>query len=185
MQPVGPFVISLAEIPPEGLVRTLDLSGEFARIALAETEADAATAKLEATLQLTKQAPDMYVQGTLRGDLTLLCSRCLGPAAVRVDAPISVLFVPRGREDDEIDPQAPDVIPYDGDEIDVGEMLREEMLLALPMVPLCSESCLGLCPTCGKDLNEGPCGHAPPPRGGENLKPSPRWAALQNVRVKE
>ena len=184
MQPLGPFVINLAEIPPEGLVRTLDLSGDFARMALAETEADAATAKLEATLQLTKQAPDVYVQGTLRGDVTLLCSRCLGPAAVNVVAPISVLFVPRGREDDEIDPEAPDVIPYDGDEIDVGEMLREEMLLALPMVPLCGESCLGLCPSCGKDLNEGPCGHAPAERGGEK-KPSPRWAALQNVRVKE
>jgi len=178
MHPGGPFVINLAEIPPEGRVRTLDLSGDFARMALAETEADAATAHLETILQLTKQLPDVYVAGTLRGDVTLLCSRCLGPAAVTIAAKISVMFVPRGRESDDIDAEAPDVIPYDGDEIDVGEMLREEMLLALPMAPLCSESCLGLCPSCGKDLNEGPCGHAP-------SEHDHRWAALKDVRVKE
>jgi uncharacterized protein len=47
---------------------------------------------------------------------------------------------------------------YRGDELDLTEVTKEQVLLGLPMKPLCSESCKGLCPACGADLNLGPCG---------------------------
>ncbi|MCP9454656.1 MAG: DUF177 domain-containing protein [Nitrospira sp.] len=46
---------------------------------------------------------------------------------------------------------------YSGDHLELAPMLREQLILASPMHPLCQEDCLGLCPQCGKDLNEGPC----------------------------
>jgi uncharacterized protein len=45
--------------------------------------------------------------------------------------------------------------------LDIGELLREQFQLALPMKPLCSEACRGLCPECGANLNRTDCGHAP------------------------
>jgi uncharacterized protein len=59
----------------------------------------------------------------------------------------------------EIEPeeQNDDVYYYAGDHLELAPMLREQVILASPMHPLCSEHCLGLCVRCGKDLNEGPC----------------------------
>jgi uncharacterized protein len=59
----------------------------------------------------------------------------------------------------EVEPeeQNDDLYHYAGDHLDLAPMLREQVILASPMHPLCSEQCLGLCVRCGKDLNEGPC----------------------------
>ncbi|HKA87139.1 MAG TPA: DUF177 domain-containing protein [Haliangiales bacterium] len=154
-------------------------------MALQGTEADLDTAELETELRLDKQQRDVYVHGSLTGAVTLLCSRCLGPARVPVAAKIAVLYAPRGRETDEEvdalgepDPTAPDLLPYDDEIVDLGEMLREETLLALPMAPLCNEACKGLCPSCGKDWNQGPCDCVP-------VTIDDRWAALKSVKIKE
>ncbi len=179
-----PYTVKLTEIPPEGLVRAWDLSGDFARMALRGTEADVDTAELKTELRLDKQQRDVYVHGSLEGAITLQCSRCLGAARVPVDSNIAILYVPRGREtedrDDiaEADPASPDLFPYDDDVVDLAEMLREETLLALPMAPLCDEACKGLCPGCGKDWNEGPCDCAP-------VVIDDRWGALKSVKIKE
>lgn len=61
-------------------------------------------------------------------------------------------------------------------EVDVTPELREALLLAMPRFPLCSETCSGLCPQCGRNLNEGPCGCRPPPAIGG-------WAALDGLKL--
>ena len=58
--------------------------------------------------------------------------------------------------------------------LDVSEAVRQYALMAIPLKPLCSETCAGLCPTCGKNLNEGPC-QCPA------AVPDPRWARLRNL----
>lgn len=179
-----PHTVKLADIPPEGLDRAWDLSGDFVRMALAQTEADAAASELATTLRLDKQQRDVFVHGSLTGTIALVCSRCLGPARVPVDADIAVLFVPRGREHDrddaadEVELDSPDVLPYDDEVIDLAELLREETLLALPMAPLCRASCKGLCGVCGKDWNEGPCTCS-------QVVEDDRWAALKSMKIKE
>jgi uncharacterized protein len=50
--------------------------------------------------------------------------------------------------------------------LDMTEMFRQDILLAMPIKPICSEECKGLCPSCGRNLNEGPCGC--PPDAGES-----------------
>jgi uncharacterized protein len=57
---------------------------------------------------------------------------------------------------------------YDADRLDLGEAVREQILLGLPLKPLCREDCQGLCPRCGKDRNLGPCGCAPEEEPGDS-----------------
>jgi uncharacterized protein len=56
-----------------------------------------------------------------------------------------------------VDHDETDVYPLVGDQLELGEMLREQVILAEPMQPLCRVACRGLCPVCGQDLNERPC----------------------------
>lgn len=66
---------------------------------------------------------------------------------------------------------------FDGEKVDLSPLMREQVLLALPSTePLCNPGCLGLCATCGQNLNEGDCGHG---KGS----PDPRWSALKNVKL--
>ena len=177
----SPFVVRLAEIPPEGLERTYDLGGSFAEEALAGTEASAAESQLSAELTLWKTGAEVLTRGHLRGDLRVVCSRCAGPAHISVDEPFQFLYAPRGSRLDLPDPEEPledehDLVHYDGEEIDLAETLREEVLLAMPIAPLCKEACKGLCPRCGADLNEGDCGCADKPHDD-------RFAALRNLKI--
>jgi uncharacterized protein len=179
---VSPYVIGLREIPAEGLHKSFDLSGDFARAALADTEAQADSARVSADVTLMRAgdgADEVLARGRIHGELAMVCSRCVGPAQVTLSAPFDVLFLPRDAdvpEDAAVDAEAPDVIVYENEELNLGDMLREEFLLALPYAPLCSDDCKGLCANCGKDLNQGPCGCSDAPVDD-------RFAALRHLKV--
>jgi len=68
-------------------------------------------------------------------------------------------------------------VHYEGDEIDLTPLVHEQIILALPTRPLCGESCRGLCPRCGANLNAGACGCPAAP-------PDPRLAVLLTMRGK-
>jgi uncharacterized protein len=176
----SPYVVGLREIPASGLQRTFDLSGDFARAALVDTEASADDARLAADVTLFKSGVEVLARGRVEGELSMVCSRCVGPAKVSVVSPIEVLYLPRDADlpgsDEDIAGELPDVVPYEDEQIDLEETLREEILLALPYAPVCSEDCKGLCPTCGKDLNEGACGCSDTPKDD-------RFAPLRNLKV--
>jgi uncharacterized protein len=110
---------------------------------------------------------DFLVRGKLSGAVTTPCSRCLEDARLPLDVDVAVLFVAqdepfragaRGQDEDD-DPalDSPDVMPFQDGIIDLGEELREEILLALPTQVLCREDCKGLCPVCGGNRNQVPC----------------------------
>jgi uncharacterized protein len=71
-----------------------------------------------------------------------------------------------------------DVEPFDGKTIDLDPVIREQVMLALPVTVLCREECKGLCPTCGQDLNEQGCGH-----GNEKVV-DVRLARLKDIKLK-
>lgn len=102
------------------------------------------------------------LQGTVRAMLELDCSRCLEPFELPVVADVELSYVPQTAAV----AQAPDVelgeddlttAYYHDHVLDLGEMIREQLTLALPMRPLCAEDCKGLCPQCGTNLNRGTC----------------------------
>ncbi|MBI4509084.1 MAG: DUF177 domain-containing protein [Deltaproteobacteria bacterium] len=187
MREENPMIVHLREIPRDGLRLEFDLSGDFAREALVETEAEADSARLHAEAELEKILPNVSLRGHLRGEVTIPCSRCTAPARLDIDVPLRMIFVPRGEGEGEATPGEPeiegepaeedlDLATYSNDRLDLGQVLREQLLLQLPIAHLCRDDCKGLCPQCGKDLNEGPCG-CPPASKDE------RWAALRQVKL--
>jgi uncharacterized protein len=113
----------------------------------------------ELDVRLSKSGVDVVVRGTLAADFVVPCSRCLEPTAIPVREELSVLAMPAahggaGRassaeEGDDGDEEAPgeaDVIPYDGETVVLDDLVRDELLLGIPMIPLCSEACPGIRP---------------------------------------
>jgi uncharacterized protein len=107
-----------------------------------------------------------YWQGTLECRVRGNCRRCLASVSTEIAAEVGALFAEDAGDDASMYP-----IPTSTDDMDLGPMVREELLLAVPPYLLCGEGCRGLCVRCGRDLNEGPCGCEP--------DPDPRWAALR------
>jgi len=110
------------------------------------------------------------IGGSMTARLFETCSRCLKVVERQRSVPLDFRFEP------DLDPwdEGPGVYALDAnrDVLDAGPALREELLLALPDYPLCRPACLGLCPRCGADLNEGDCGCVGPTGDA-------RWDALR------
>jgi uncharacterized protein len=104
-------------------------------------------------VRLEALADEILARGTIAYVAALQCNRCLTGWTESGQVTFTQLY---GRKPDE-DTQP---ITREG-HIDLEPVVRDEVSLALPLVPLCTEDCLGLCPTCGTDLNTAPCsGHA-------------------------
>ena len=104
------------------------------------------------------------VAGRLTGEIELACSRCLEPFRLPVAADFDLRYVPHVEntghgENDEKEVEEDDLSTafYENDAIDLGQLIMEQLQLALPMKPLCREDCRGLCPNCGTNLNTGRC----------------------------
>jgi uncharacterized protein len=109
----------------------------------------------------------LVAHGTVRATWSGECRRCLGEAHGTVVTDVRELFE-AGSDEEETYGLA-------GDEIDVEPLVRDAVLLDLPLAPLCREACQGLCPVCGANRNEADCGHEPDTR-------DPRWAALDELK---
>jgi uncharacterized protein len=119
------------------------------------------------------------VTGHLQTEVGLPCRRCLAPVAVPVALDLEEQFRPS------IDLITGHALPLEGGEeeatrtdarhiLDLTEVVRQNLLLTLPMSALCSSQCRGLCPDCGANLNEGPC-------GCQREEADPRLAALRDL----
>jgi len=114
------------------------------------------------------------VQGRVRALLSLTCSRCLEPYPFAVDSALRLVLEPIELATERYrlrDPDMPledlDVIEVQVREVDLVEIARQQLYLALPARSLCREDCRGLCPGCGCNRNQGECdcalGHATSP----------------------
>lgn len=121
---------------------------------------------------LTRAGDRFHLRGRIGATLQLTCGRCLTPFPKAVDTAVDLTYVPdrapAGTAAKDAKAQAPDeevelqdedlnTSYYHDHVLDLGEMLREQFYLALPMQPLCRPDCQGLCPVCGKDRNLEPC----------------------------
>lgn len=107
-------------------------------------------------LTLTKDDDNsVVVEGHISGTITMNCGRCLETFSKVVDTQFVTIF----KEKDSITPddEENDVLSYDRYSIDLYECLKETLLLELPLKPLCKETCLGMCPVCGKNQNIEKC----------------------------
>jgi uncharacterized protein len=118
----------------------------------------------------------IVVIGTVTAPWVGECRRCLGDVTGVLDVEVREIYEARtaGEEAASIEAEE-ETYPLLGDQLDLMPLARDAVLLNLPLAPLCRDNCAGLCPSCGSDLNEGPCGC--PARD-----PDPRWATLDALR---
>jgi uncharacterized protein len=129
---------------------------------------------LEASVTLDSVDGGIEVSGEVTAPWTGECRRCLRPVGGVLHARVREIYRPRpaGEAPDEDE----ETYPLAGEMLDLAPLVRDAVLLELPLAPLCSEDCAGLCPTCGALLDDGPCGCAEPVG-------DPRWGALDVLRA--
>ncbi|MGH9057807.1 MAG: YceD family protein [Acidimicrobiales bacterium] len=146
-----------------GQVGELSVAGS-AVPAGAEVSVDAVLAAIQGGIEVAG-----LVTAPWRGE----CRRCLAPVAGELRCEVRELY--RARAQGEPSGSDEETYPLAGDHLDLAPLVRDALTLELPIAPLCREGCLGLCPSCGADLNFGPCACRAPP-------PDPRWSALEALR---
>jgi DUF177 domain-containing protein len=134
-------------------------------------------------VKVTRLSDSVLVQGNVKADVQLQCSRCLEDISLPVDARLEEQYQPTvdvetghaiTRDEDEEDDT---VFKIDANHMmDLTEPVRQALLVAIPMRPLCREDCRGLCPKCGANLNYIDCGHR------EEASDS-RWEALRALNI--
>ena len=126
---------------------------------------DDATVDAEVTLESVPNGVMAY--GSVTAPWVGACRRCLREATGVATARFRELFERR--------PTEGETYRLAGEEVDLEPLVREAVLLELPLAPLCQDDCRGLCPQCGADLNEGGC-------DCPAVETDPRWAALDELR---
>lgn len=182
----------LADITVDGLSLVGDVTAEE----LGLTEDDAVVrGPLAVSLDLTNVEGLVAVTGVLEGTIVRECVRCLKEYEDPLAFSVRAAFVPEPksapRHPKRVDPrkaraevveveqeeEPDDQYQYQGNHLELAPILREHVILAAPMQPLCSDDCLGLCARCGKNLNEGPCQCAAEP-------PIPTFRVVQGTKRK-
>jgi uncharacterized protein len=168
------LLIDIPRIPPEGL--DLDEALEPAALHL-EDEAELALrpgGRLRGRVEVV-DATTLHVRGRLDATVEIDCARCLDRHAVTLGQELDLFYLPGAAappeaQEEEVELSDRDVVVgyYEGDRLDLGEVMREQILLGLPLKPLCREDCRGLCPGCGKNRNAGPCGCTPEEEPGDS-----------------
>lgn len=189
------FRVAVRDLP---LDRTVEVGAEYVGDVLRGMPMRDAVAEVpaghgELTVHLYTEGENVHASGRMRGEIVVACGRCVGPARIGIDEDVHVTFMPEAAlaaTPDDDDGAAPagdgedgvelggedlDVFPYDGEHVDLEPLVREQLVLAVPYAPLCSEDCKGLCPQCGVDRNVETCSCEKPL--------DPRFAALKGLKL--
>ncbi len=139
---------------------------------------DVGVSGIDADIVATHTNPGVYVEGDARSSVAQQCSRCLRAVETPVDAHFAEQYyatfdVTSGDRRDQQPPRDAKTIGSDF-RIDLTPLLREELILATPIAPLCRPDCKGLCTVCGRDLNAEPHGH--------DAAVDERWSKLGQLR---
>ena len=131
------------------------------------------------TMRATRAEDRVELIGSVSGVVAVECDRCLTNLSIPVESSFDLLYVPPLGTADEHELGENDLALgfYQDGVIDVDDIAREQIELALPMARLCSEECRGLCPSCGENLNLGECACI-------EDQSDMRWAALKELKSK-
>ena len=124
---------------------------------------------------LTHVPPGYLLEARLAFQATMPCDRCLASVTFDLEPKVTLVVERRDEEEGSTEHELQEdelgIVEVEGEVLETRPLVAEQVLLHLPAKPLCRQDCAGLCPTCGADLNAGPCGCAE----GEG---DARWAAL-------
>jgi len=130
--------------------------------------------------QIRLSGHDVVVNGHIDTRAQVDCDRCLKPVEMPVSADFELEYITgsdyESSQAAELTEAEMSVSVFDGEAIDVDEIVKEQILLAVPTRMLCREDCKGICPECGMDKNTGECQCVT-----DDI--DPRWAALKNLKT--
>jgi uncharacterized protein len=139
----------------------VDRTFEPASLPAADTDTFRVAAPVHLAFDIFKDGAQFRLVGRAGSSLTLPCSRCLDDIALPVDLPFDLLYLPHqanvGEGEVEVEDDDLTTAFYRDQKIDLGQLVLEQFYLSVPMKPLCRESCRGLCPQCGTNLNTASC----------------------------
>jgi uncharacterized protein len=148
-------------------------------VALDEDEHARLTSPARVEGSASRKGEEIRLRGTINAEVEVACDRCLAVVRLPLEVEFDTAFIPQAAEagkTENVELLSADMglAAYEGDAVDLDELVREQIMLALPSRRLCREECRGLCPKCGADLNAGECDCE---RGGTD----PRWSALADL----
>lgn len=159
------FTIKTTELDAGGKDYRHTIRAAWMRGVLEDHEAKATSRDGALEVRASKSGADVVVHGTIDVPLQVPCARCLEPFAIDIHADVSVLYVPGEKVKDTLgaekdgeveytleDAEA-DTLPYDGETVVLDDLVRDELLLGVPMIPLCSDDCPGMSPAPGSDAD--------------------------------
>lgn len=168
--------ILVSEIPEEGY--TLSKESPITDFDLEENDASLQE-PVSINIKIRKSSEDIFISGKVKTLLELECSRCLENFLFNVNEKFEAYFISEDlrphEEEMELRKEDMDVSYYEGDIIDLTNVIREQILLSLPMTPICKASCRGLCSDCGQNLNHGRCACT-------SSSLDRRWSALSKIK---
>jgi uncharacterized protein len=157
----------------------IDLGDDYRQVAPIETAGHADL--VEEHHGKHKVIQDIRIKGGLATRLESSCARCLEPITQDVKREFDLLYRPQGsdagRDEMSVTEAEAEIGYYEGDGISLDDVVREQVLLAVPLKVTCREDCKGLCPHCGSNLNQQQC-------VCDVSVEEPRWAALKEIRSK-
>ena len=180
--------INVITIPEEGLSVQFSLAGSLLPDLISGAGSDGGSGgvqdafileKVDVAGSIKRYRQSLSFTGHLETVLETTCARCLEEAQVPVEADFRYTLLPAtatGQDEVELQTEDLEVVYYDGEIIDLVPLIAEQVLLQMPMKVLCRESCRGLCPQCGTNLNRGGCDCA-------KDFVDPRWAVLKDIKI--
>jgi len=120
---------------------------------------------------------EIRIRGGVQGEVQAPCARCLEPIRLGVSGPMDLFYRPMAQiardEEAAISEAETEVGFYEGGGLELADVVREQVLMTLPMRSICRQDCRGICPSCGANRNQESCACR------ESLA-DPRWEALRN-----
>ncbi|OGQ33804.1 MAG: hypothetical protein A3F16_03885 [Deltaproteobacteria bacterium RIFCSPHIGHO2_12_FULL_43_9] len=154
--------INIHEIPPSGKDYCLTKADSWVAEVINRAGFECYD-NFSSRIHVVRNRDNVVFSGTMNGGIKLICSRCCEPYSFVIDRDFLSTYCRyyerRGaiREEVKLTKGDLDLTFFNGEEIDLAELLNEQLQLAMPYRPVCREDCKGICSYCGKDLNFGDC----------------------------
>jgi uncharacterized protein len=172
--------ITVSKIPEGGMVLQFERDGEWFRENLpGAAPCDFLPDRIDVACTARMIGENVFIEGTVATAVEMPCCRCLEMARLPLQSSFKYTFAPspsRPEKEVELNAEDLDFAYYEGDIIDLDAVISEQILLQIPIKPLCAELCRGLCPHCGINLNTTSC-------NCQNSVPDERLAILKKFKA--
>jgi uncharacterized protein len=153
--------INISHIPEDGLKLQFDKNGEWFHSLLSASEKNVLSLqRVDVVCSVRKLKETVFVEGRLETTIATNCCRCLEPCNFTLESNFKYTLMPvqkQLKEEQELNSDELELVFYEDDVLDLDTLIFEQIMLQIPMKVLCKDTCKGLCPHCGKDLNMASC----------------------------